>query len=116
MQLLTQSTSESVHTKLRSNSVNRRIVLNSRPVGAPSWANFRIEELAVPAPAGGLVLMRTLYLCLDPYMRGRMNDAPTYAAPVAVGEVMAGRTVSRVDASRHPDYQPGEWHDMRCMP
>jgi len=108
VQLLTQSASENVHTKLRSDSVNRRIVLNSRPVGAPSSANFRLEELAVPAPSGGQVLMRTLYLSLAPYMRGRMIDAPTYAAPVAVGEVMAGRTVSRVEASRHPDYQLGD--------
>ena len=99
MQLLTQSTSGSVHTKSRSNSVNRRIVLNSRPVGAPSSANFRLEELAVPAPSGGQVLMRTLYVSLDPYMRGRMNDAPTYAAPVAVGEVMAGRTVATANSS-----------------
>jgi NADPH-dependent curcumin reductase CurA len=108
MQLLTQSNSESVHAKPRSNTVNRRIVLNSRPVGAPSSANFRLEELAVPAPSGGQVLMRTLYLSLDPYMRGRMNDAPTYAAPGAVGEVMFGRTVSRVEASRHPGYRRGD--------
>jgi NADPH-dependent curcumin reductase CurA len=89
-------------------SVNRRIVLNSRPVGAPTAANFRLEERAVPAPLTGQLLLRTLYLSLDPYMRGRMSDAPSYAPPVAIGNVMVGGTVSRVEASQHPDYQPGD--------
>jgi len=87
---------------------NRRIVLNSRPVGAPVAENFRLEPLGVPALSAGQVLLRTIYLSLDPYMRGRMSDAPSYAPPVAVGEVMVGGTVSRVDASRHPDYQTGD--------
>ena len=87
---------------------NRRIVLNSRPVGAPVAENFRLEPLGVPALSAGQVLLRTMYLSLDPYMRGRMSDAPSYAPPVAVGEVMVGGTVSRVDASRHPDYQAGD--------
>ena len=91
-----------------SNLMNRRVVLNSRPVGAPTAANFRVEEAAVPEPAAGQVLLRTLYLSLDPYMRGRMSDAPSYAAPVAIGEVMVGGTVSRVEASQHPGYQPGD--------
>jgi NADPH-dependent curcumin reductase len=90
------------------NSVNRRIVLNSRPIGAPTAENFRLEALVVPVPSAGQVLLRTLYLSLDPYMRGRMSDAPSYAAPVAIGEVMIGGTVSRVEASLHPDYQPGD--------
>ena len=92
----------------QSNTVNRRIVLNSRPVGAPTADNFRLAEGDIPVPAAGQVLMRTLYLSLDPYMRGRMSDAPSYAAPVAVGEVMVGGTVARVQASRHLDYQPGD--------
>jgi len=87
---------------------NRRIVLNSRPVGAPVAENFRLEPLGVPALSAGQVLLRTMYLSLDPYMRGRMSDGPSYAPPVAVGEVMVGGTVSRVDASRHPDYQTGD--------
>ena len=87
---------------------NRRIVLNSRPVGAPVVENFRLEQLGVPALSAGQVLLRTMYLSLDPYMRGRMDDAPSYAPPVAVGDVMVGGTVSRVDASRHPDYQAGD--------
>jgi NADPH-dependent curcumin reductase CurA len=103
----TISSADGVRHTPRGNSVNRRIVLRSWPVGAPSPANFRLEERAVPTPSAGQVLVRTLYLSLEPYMRGRMSDRPPYAAPLAVGEVMAGRTVSRVEASRHPDYQPG---------
>jgi NADPH-dependent curcumin reductase len=89
-------------------TTNRRIVLNSRPVGAPVVENFRLEELAVPSLSAGQVLLRTLYLSLDPYMRGRMSDAPSYAPPVAIGDAMVGGTISRVHDSRHPDYQPGE--------
>jgi hypothetical protein len=103
----TISIADGVRNTLLGNAVNRRIVLRSRPAGAPRAANFRLEERAVPTPSAGHVLMRTLYLSLDPYMRGRMSDRPPYAAPMAVGEVMAGRTVSRVEASRHPDYQRG---------
>jgi hypothetical protein len=95
-----------VSDKPRGNLVNRRIVLRSRPVGAPGAENFRLEELAVPSLSAGQVLMRILYLALDPYMRSRMGEA--HGAPVAVGQVMAGGTVSRVQASRHPDYQPGD--------
>ena len=90
------------------NIINRRIVLASRPVGAPTPDDFRLEESALPAPAAGQLLLRTLYLSLDPYMRGRMSDAPSYAAPVAVGEVMVGGTVSRVEASQHPDFKAGD--------
>jgi NADPH-dependent curcumin reductase CurA len=89
-------------------ALNRRIVLNSRPVGAPTADNFRLEEKVLAAPAAGQLLLRTLYLSLDPYMRGRMSDAPSYAAPVALGEVMVGGTVSRVEASQHPDFTPGD--------
>jgi len=88
--------------------VNRRIVLNSRPVGAPTVENFHLEELVVPVPSAGQVLLRTLFLSLDPYMRGRMSDGPSYAAPVAVGDVLVGGTVSRLETSRHPDYQQGD--------
>ena len=90
------------------NTINRRIVLASRPVGAPKPSDFRLEENALAAPAAGQLLLRTLYLSLDPYMRGRMSDAPSYAAPVALGEVMVGGTVSRVETSQHPDFKPGD--------
>lgn len=89
-------------------TINRRIVLNARPVGAPTAADFRVDDAAVPTPAPGQVLLRTLYLSLDPYMRGRMSDAPSYAPPVAVGDVMVGGTVSRVEVSRHGDFKVGE--------
>ena len=88
---------------------NRRIVLARRPQGAPVPGNFRLERTPVPDPGEGQMLLRTAYLSLDPYMRGRMSDAPSYAEPVKVGEVMVGGTVCRVEASRHPDYQVGEW-------
>ena len=88
--------------------INHRIVLNSRPVGAPTPENFRIEEAPIAAPATGEVLLRTLYLSLDPYMRGRMSDGPSYAAPVALGEAMVGSTVSRVESSNPPDFKPGD--------
>jgi NADPH-dependent curcumin reductase len=92
----------------QSKTVNRRIVLASRPHGAPTAENFRLEETAVPTPAAGQLLLRIVHLSLDPYMRGRMSDAPSYAAPVTVGDVMVGGTVARVEASQHPDYQEGE--------
>ncbi len=64
------------------------------------------EESEVPTPGPGQVLLRTVYLSLDPYMRGRMSDAPSYSPPVAIGAVMVGGTVSRVVSSNHADYQP----------
>ena len=63
----------------------------------------------MPQPAAGQVLLRTVYLSLDPYMRGRMSDAPSYAPPVEIGQVMVGGTVSRVVTSQHPDFKPGDW-------
>ncbi|RAP58286.1 NADP-dependent oxidoreductase [Oleiagrimonas sp. MCCC 1A03011] len=88
---------------------NRRFVLASRPEGAPVPDNFRLETDAVPEPGDGEVLLRTVFLSLDPYMRGRMSDAPSYAAPVEVGGLMVGGTVCRVAKSRHPDYAEGDW-------
>ena len=89
-------------------ALNRRIVLASRPVGAPVAENFRLEEVAIPTPAAGQMLLRAHYLSLDPYMRGRMSDAPSYAPPVEINEVMTGGTVSEVLVSQHPDYQAGD--------
>jgi NADPH-dependent curcumin reductase CurA len=88
---------------------NRRIVLSSRPKGAPVAENFRLEEVDRPSLAAGEVLLRTIYLSLDPYMRGRMSDAPSYAPPVAIDEVMVAGTVGQVEESRNPDFEPGEW-------
>lgn len=89
-------------------TVNRRIVLNARPVGVPTASDFMLHTSAVPQPEAGQVLLRTLYLSLDPYMRGRMSDGPSYAAPVPLGEVMVGGTVSRVETSRHGDFTAGD--------
>lgn len=93
----------------QSTTQNRRWVLASRPHGAPSADNFRLEEQPVPTPKEGQVLLRTVWLSLDPYMRGRMSDAPSYSPPVEIGAVMVGGTVSRVEQSNHPDFTPGEW-------
>ena len=86
----------------------RRIVLASRPVGEPKPSDFRLEEYPPPQPGPGEVLLRTKWLSLDPYMRGRMSDAPSYAKPVGIGEVMEGGTVSEVVASNNDRFAPGD--------
>ncbi|WP_154124344.1 NADP-dependent oxidoreductase [Grimontia hollisae] len=88
---------------------NNRIVLASRPVGAPVTDNFRLEVQPVPDLKNGEVLLRTIFLSLDPYMRGRMSDAKSYADPVDVNDIMVGSTVCQVEASTHPDFEKGEW-------
>jgi len=87
---------------------NRRVVLASRPAGWVSEANFRIEEAPVPAPADGQVLVKNLWLSLDPYMRGRMNEGRSYAAKQELGEVMIGGTVGEVVESKHPKFAKGD--------
>ena len=89
-------------------AVNRRIVLASRPTGAASEANFRLDSVAIPEPSGGQVLVRHHYLSLDPYMRGRMSDRKSYAAPQPIGEVMIGGTAGEVIASQHPGFAVGD--------
>src|SRR3974377_404779 len=86
----------------------QRIGLASRPVGEPTLDNFSLEELPIPQPGPGQMLLRTLWLSLDPYMRGRMSDAPSYAKPVGVGEVMEGGTVSEVVASNILRFAKGD--------
>src|SRR5882724_4343011 len=88
--------------------INRQILLKSRPDGAPGLDNFELVRREVPEPADGEVLMRTRYLSLDPYMRGRMSAAKSYAKPVEVGEPMVGGTVGEIVASRHPQYSAGD--------
>src|SRR5260370_10118669 len=85
-----------------------RIVLASRPVGEPAIDNFRSEKLAMPHAGPGEMLLRTLWLSLDPYMRGRMSDAPSYAKPVGIGDVMEGGTVSEVVAANIPRFGKGD--------
>jgi len=87
---------------------NTRIVLDNRPQGEASVSNFKLETVDTPALADGQVLVRHHYLSLDPYMRGRMNDSKSYAAPQPLGEVMIGGTVGEVVDSRHPRFAPGD--------
>ncbi|MGH3360296.1 MAG: NADP-dependent oxidoreductase, partial [Nocardioidaceae bacterium] len=87
---------------------NRRVLLASRPVGEPTPDDFRIVSEPVPGPADDEVLLRTVYLSLDPYMRGRMSAATSYAPPVEVGDVMVGGTVGRVVESRASGLDVGD--------
>ena len=90
--------------------MNRQVRLKSRPVGAPTAANFDIVDGPMPSldDSDNLVLRRTRFLSLDPYMRGRMSGAPSYSAPVAVGATMCGHTVSEVMESRNPRFSSGD--------
>ena len=86
----------------------QRIVLASRPRGTVTPDNFRLESVPVPTLEAGQVLVRNHYLSLDPYMRGRMDDSKSYAAPQAIGETMIGGTAGVVEASNHPNFAPGD--------
>ena len=101
----------------------QRIVLNSRPEGAPTAENFRLETTDLPTPGPGEVLVKAQYMSLDPYMRGRMSDVASYADPVPVGGAMEGGAVGEVIASNHPDLAPGDtvlgmfgWASHGCLP
>lgn len=89
-------------------TVNRQITLASRPVGFPVVSDFDLVYTPLPAPAAGEVLVRSIYLSLDPYMRERMSDAESYAPPVAIGEVMAGEAVGFVVESVDPSLRAGD--------
>ena len=88
--------------------INKQVHLASRPDGEASAANFRFVEAPVPELTDGQVLVRNHFLSLDPYMRGRMNDAKSYAKPQVLDTVMGGGTAGEVVASKHPAYQPGD--------
>src|SRR6476659_7515831 len=90
---------------------NKQIVLDSRPTAEATAANFRLVDSPVPEAAqlgDGQVLVRNHYLSLDPYMRGRMNDAKSYAKPQLLGAVMGGGTVGEVLASKHAGFVAGD--------
>jgi NADPH-dependent curcumin reductase len=87
---------------------NLQILLASRPVGRPSPDNFEFVQTPIPSPGEGQVLLKIRYLSLDPYMRGRMSAAKSYAASIEIGQVMEGGTVAEVLESRHPDYAAGD--------
>src|SRR5256885_1268319 len=87
---------------------NRRVVLASRPTGSVTEGNFQLEKLPIPKPADGEVLVKNLWLSLDPYMRGRMSAAKSYVKGVDIGEVMVGQTVGEVIDSRHAQLKKGD--------
>jgi hypothetical protein len=89
-------------------ATNRQVLLASRPRGEVSEDNFRIVETPIPKPGDGDVLIRNEWLSLDPYMRGRMNEAKSYAPSVAIGEVMVGQTAGEVVESRDARFKPGD--------
>ena len=88
---------------------NRQVLLNSRPSGIPTTADFTIADSPLPDPAEGEVLVRGIYLSLDPYMRGRISAARSYAKPVEIGGVMEGRVVGQVARSRDPAFREGDY-------
>jgi len=87
---------------------NRKIVMASRPAGWVTEENFRVETGPVAKPDEGEVLVKNLWLSLDPYMRGRMSDAKSYVKGVDIGEVMVGQTVGEVLESKDPKLKPGD--------
>ena len=89
-------------------SSNRQILLANRPVGMPKASDFLLNENSIPTPVDGQVLCETLYLSLDPYMRGRMSPSKSYAKPVEINEVMTGGTVGKVIESRDPNLKAGD--------
>ena len=88
--------------------MNRQITLASRPVGYPKESDFNLIEVPIPTPEDGEVLVKTLYLSVDPYMRGRINAAKSYAANVEIDEVMVGSVIAQVIASKHPNFEVGD--------
>ena len=89
-------------------TANHQIVLAARPVGLPKPSDFRLVETPLPELTEGQFLVKTNYLSVDPYMRGRISDAKSYSEPVRIGQVMVGCTVGTVAVSRHPVYRLGE--------
>lgn len=92
-----------------SNIISQQILLKSYPIGVPTENNFASVQTAISEPGDGEVLNRTIYLSLDPYMRGRMSDRASYASPVALGSVMVGSTVSQVVKSNHAQFSVGDF-------
>jgi len=88
--------------------MNKQITLAQRPNGLPKESDFRLAESPVPTPSAGEILVRALYLSVDPYMRGRMNDVKSYAPPIKIGEVMVGGAVGQVMESQNPKFQKGD--------
>lgn len=103
--------------------VNTRITLRKRPVGEPREDDFGTETESVREPENGEILLKSIWLSLDPYMRGRMNDAKSYAPPIEIGDVITGESVCQIIQSNSPDYEPGDivvsnfgWQEYAVMP
>ena len=88
--------------------MNRQIILKSRPVGVPGIEHFELNEVSVGSPGEGELLLKSLYVSVDPYMRGRMSDAKSYIPPFEVGKPVNGGVVAEVVESRHPDFAVGD--------
>ncbi len=86
----------------------QEIRLKSRPIGLPTAENFELVETSLPAPGVGEASVRNLWMSVDPYMRGRMYDRPSYVPPFPLGEALQGGAVGRVEQSNHPDFKPGD--------
>jgi NADPH:quinone reductase len=89
-------------------TMNRQILLAARPAGFPKDSDFKLVESPVPTPGDGQILVRSIYLSVDPYMRGRMNDVKSYAPPVQIDEVMGGGAVAKVVQSNNPAFKEGD--------
>lgn len=103
--------------------LNRQITLAARPSGLPKESDFHLVERPIPTPVEGEILIQNLYLSLDPYMRGRMNESKSYAAPVPIGGVMTGEAVGRVIESNDPRFAEGDvaaamtgWQEYAAVP
>ncbi|WP_170755911.1 NADP-dependent oxidoreductase [Ruegeria lacuscaerulensis] len=93
----------------QTSDTNRRIVLAERPVGQPDENTLRLETTDIPSPGADEMLVRTVFMSLDPYMRGRMNDAKSYAEPVEIGGVMTAQVVAQVIESNLDGYEAGDY-------
>jgi NADPH-dependent curcumin reductase CurA len=87
---------------------SREVRLAARPDGWPKPGDFELAEVSVPEPGDGQVLVRNLYMSVDPYMRGRMNPGPSYAPPYEIGAPMYGGALGRIEVSRHPGFTEGD--------
>src|SRR5262245_55960003 len=87
---------------------NRQITLAARPVGFPRESDFTLVRSTAPSPAEGEVLVRSIYLSVDPYMRGRISGVVSYAAPVNIGDVIVGGAVGKVVESVDPNFRVGD--------
>ena len=84
------------------------VQLKSRPIGLPAAENFELVETALPTPGAGEVLVRNLWMSVDPYMRGRMYDRPSYVPPFQLGEALQGGAIGRVEQSNNPEFKQGD--------